>query len=135
MHSNKTCRKNRIRENLPFSLALKAELNLVGRESLKFNALSKKLQPQCLYTGSIKENQETYLHSGKSSDMIQGVQEDSWLTATGTGIKMQKEGEIDEKKTERSKTDEAILKLVRKSSWKRIEPTGLMKYYGAESKL
>ncbi|PPD89404.1 hypothetical protein GOBAR_DD13655 [Gossypium barbadense] len=85
--------------------------------------------------GSIKENQETYLHSGKSSDMIQGVQEDSWLTATGTGIKMQKEGEIDEKKTERSKTDEAILKLVRKSSWKRIEPTGLMKYYGAESKL
>ncbi|MBA0881595.1 hypothetical protein Goshw_004571 [Gossypium schwendimanii] len=50
----------------------------------------KKLQPQCLYTRSIKENQETYLHSEKSSDMIQGVQEDSWLTAIGTGIKMQK---------------------------------------------
>ncbi|MFQ6634501.1 hypothetical protein Gotur_012036 [Gossypium turneri] len=32
--------------------------------------------------GSIKENQETYLHSEKNSDMIQGVQEDSWLTAT-----------------------------------------------------
>ncbi|MFQ6645394.1 hypothetical protein Gotur_018939 [Gossypium turneri] len=48
--------------------------------------------------GSIKENQETYLHSEKISDMIQGVQEDSWLTATGTGIKMQKEGEIDEKR-------------------------------------
>ncbi|MFQ6637574.1 hypothetical protein Gotur_014084, partial [Gossypium turneri] len=59
--------------------------------------------------GSIKKNQETYLHSEKSSDMIQGVQEDSWLTATRTGIKMQKEGEIDEKKTERSKTDEDIL--------------------------
>ncbi|PPD95913.1 hypothetical protein GOBAR_DD07058 [Gossypium barbadense] len=85
--------------------------------------------------GSIKENQETYLHSEKSSDMIQGVQEDSWLTATGTGIKMQKEGEIDEKKTERSKTNEDILKPVRKSSWKRIELAGVMKYYGAESKL
>ncbi|MBA0862400.1 hypothetical protein Goshw_007960, partial [Gossypium schwendimanii] len=100
----KPAEKNKIREDLPFSLALKAELNLVGRESLKFNALSKKLQPQCSYTRSIKENQETYLHSEKSSDMIQGVQEDSWLTATGTGIKMQKEGEIDEKKIERSKT-------------------------------
>ncbi|MBA0703164.1 hypothetical protein Goari_022513 [Gossypium aridum] len=44
--------------------------------------------------------------------MVQGVQEDSWLTATGTGIKMQKEGEIDEKKTERSKTDEDILKPI-----------------------
>ncbi|MBA0773021.1 hypothetical protein Gotri_008324, partial [Gossypium trilobum] len=73
----KPAEKNRIREDLPFSLALKAKLNLVGRESLKFNALSKKLQPQCSYTGSIKENQETYLHSEKNSDMIQGVQEDS----------------------------------------------------------
>ncbi|MBA0878137.1 hypothetical protein Goshw_017310 [Gossypium schwendimanii] len=130
----KPAEKNRIREVLPFSLALKVELNLVGGESLKFNALSKKLQPQCSYTGSIKENQETYLYSEKSSDMIQGVQEDSWLTATETGIKMQKEGEIDEKKTERSKTDEDILKPVRKSSWKKIE-LAVMKYYGAESKL
>nr|KJB28477.1 hypothetical protein B456_005G050800 [Gossypium raimondii] len=35
--------ENRIREDPPFSLALKAELNLVGRESLKLNALAKKL--------------------------------------------------------------------------------------------
>ncbi|MFQ6650220.1 hypothetical protein Gotur_022847 [Gossypium turneri] len=48
--------KDKIRENPPFSLALKAELNLVGRESLKFNALAKKLQPQCSYTGDVKEN-------------------------------------------------------------------------------
>ncbi|MBA0754055.1 hypothetical protein Gogos_020329, partial [Gossypium gossypioides] len=106
-----------------------------SQETLKFNALSKKLQPQCSYTRSIKENQETYSHSEKSSDMIQGVQKDSWLTATGTGIKMQQEGEIDEKKIERSKTDEYILKPVRKSNWKRIKPAGVMKYYGAESKL
>ncbi|MFQ6668323.1 hypothetical protein Gotur_034011 [Gossypium turneri] len=86
----KPAEKNRIREYLPFSLALKAEFNLVGRESLKFNVLSKKLQPQCSYTGSIKEDQETYLHSEKNSDMIQG---------------------------------------------KRIELAGVMKYYGAESKL
>ncbi|MFQ6668324.1 hypothetical protein Gotur_034011 [Gossypium turneri] len=31
--------------------------------------------------------------------------------------------------------DEDILKPVRKSSWKRIELAGVMKYYGAESKL
>ncbi|MBA0635861.1 hypothetical protein Godav_029537, partial [Gossypium davidsonii] len=70
--------KNRIKEDPPFSLASKAELNLVGMESLKFNALSKKLQTQCSYIGDIKENQKAHLYSEKRSDTMQGVQEDSW---------------------------------------------------------
>ncbi|MBA0703024.1 hypothetical protein Goari_005458 [Gossypium aridum] len=80
--------KTRIREDPPFSLALKAELNLVGRESLKFNALSKKLQTQCSYIGDIKENQKAHLYSEKRSDTMQGEQEDSWLTTIGARIEI-----------------------------------------------
>lgn len=39
----------KIRENPLYFLELKVELNLIRMESLKFNALSKKMQPQCLY--------------------------------------------------------------------------------------
>ncbi|MBA0635862.1 hypothetical protein Godav_029537 [Gossypium davidsonii] len=69
-------------------------------ESLKFNALSKKLQTQCSYIGDIKENQKAHLYSEKRSDTMQGVQEDSWLTTIGAGIEIQKEGGINEEKKE-----------------------------------
>ncbi|MBA0786935.1 hypothetical protein Gotri_025666 [Gossypium trilobum] len=116
MHSSTTCKKDRIRENPPFSLALKAELNLVERESLKFNALAKKLQLQCSYTGGVKENQEMYLQSGKSSGMIQEVQEDSWVKITEKETRTQNVGEVDDNKSEKGKTDEDSIKPARKSS-------------------
>ncbi|KAH1091483.1 hypothetical protein J1N35_018740 [Gossypium stocksii] len=50
--------KDKVREDPPFFLALKTELNVFGRESV--NALSKKSQSQWLYLGSentIKEGQ------------------------------------------------------------------------------
>ncbi|KAK5774958.1 hypothetical protein PVK06_042822 [Gossypium arboreum] len=67
--------------------------------------------------------------------MTQEVQDDSRLIAAEKMIKIQKEGEIVEKEIERNNTDEDILKPIRKSSWKRIESTKEMKYYGAERKL
>ncbi|PPD79667.1 hypothetical protein GOBAR_DD23405 [Gossypium barbadense] len=76
----------------------------------------KKQQPQSSYTRGIKENQEAYLYSGKSSGLIQEVQEDSWATITGTETRMQQEGEHDRNKSERSKIDEELIKPVRKSS-------------------
>ncbi|MBA0700539.1 hypothetical protein Goari_027022 [Gossypium aridum] len=127
--------KDKIREDPPFSLTLKAELNLVGRESLKFNALAKKLQQQCSYTGGVKENQEMYLHNGKSSGMIQEVQEDSWVTITENETGKQKEGEIKRNNSARGKTEEDLIKPVGKISWKIVESVGVMKYHEAESKL
>ncbi|MBA0876616.1 hypothetical protein Goshw_016057 [Gossypium schwendimanii] len=127
--------KDKIREDPPFSLALKVELNLVRRESLKFNALAKKLQPQCSYTGGVKESQEMYLHNGKSSGMIQEVQEDSWVTITEKETGTQKEGEINGNNSARGKTEEDLIKPVRKISWKTGESVGVMKYHEAESKL
>lgn len=47
--------KNKIKDDPPFSLELKAEVNFIGKESLKFSALSKKMQTQCSYTGDIEK--------------------------------------------------------------------------------
>ncbi|MBA0870899.1 hypothetical protein Goshw_018463 [Gossypium schwendimanii] len=63
--------KNRIREDPPFSLALKAELNL-----------------------------EVYLYSEQSSGMMRGVQDDDGLTTTEVDLEIQKEEEINEGKIE-----------------------------------
>ncbi|MBA0880339.1 hypothetical protein Goshw_004512 [Gossypium schwendimanii] len=106
--------KDKIRENPPFSLALKAELNLVGGD---------------------KENQEMYLQSGISSGMIQEVQEDSWVKITAQETKTQNMCEVDGNKSERGRTVEDSVKPARKSSWKRAEPAEVMNYHGTESKL
>ncbi|KAH1082156.1 hypothetical protein J1N35_021917 [Gossypium stocksii] len=50
--------KDKVREGPPFSLALKAKSNLFGRESVKLNALSNKLQSQWVYVGSVEMNKE-----------------------------------------------------------------------------
>ncbi|KAK5802449.1 hypothetical protein PVK06_030040 [Gossypium arboreum] len=52
----KPTEKDKIRDDPPFSVTLKAELNLQGMESLKLNALSKKTQSQCSYTGLLEES-------------------------------------------------------------------------------
>ncbi|MBA0877085.1 hypothetical protein Goshw_022817 [Gossypium schwendimanii] len=62
-------------------------------------------------------------------------EEDLETVMEEAGIEIQKEGEINEEKIENSKADEDILKPVRKASWRRIEPMGVMRHYEAESKL
>ncbi|MBA0618068.1 hypothetical protein Godav_027462, partial [Gossypium davidsonii] len=44
--------KEKIKEDLPYSLVLKAKSNAIEKESIKFNDLSKKNRVQCSYTGS-----------------------------------------------------------------------------------
>ncbi|MBA0672813.1 hypothetical protein Goklo_007338 [Gossypium klotzschianum] len=44
-------RKNKISENPPYSVALKAESRLIGKESVKFNSLMKQTGVQSSYTG------------------------------------------------------------------------------------
>ncbi|MBA0814619.1 hypothetical protein Gohar_020435 [Gossypium harknessii] len=43
--------KIKIREDLPYTMALKAEFNLIRNESIKFNDFSKKVRAQCSYIG------------------------------------------------------------------------------------
>lgn len=68
---NQPLQKNKIRDNPRFSLALKAELNLIGKESLKFNALLKKMQPQCSYVGTLEKIPRLNSQEETASDMIQ----------------------------------------------------------------
>ncbi|MBA0666255.1 hypothetical protein Goklo_002691, partial [Gossypium klotzschianum] len=42
--------KIKIREDPPYMMALKAEFNLIRKESIKFNDFSKKVRDQCSYT-------------------------------------------------------------------------------------
>ncbi|MBA0730113.1 hypothetical protein Golax_023351 [Gossypium laxum] len=117
--------KIRIREDPPYSLALKAELNLLGKESLKFNALSKKLQVQCSYTGVVNSEQR--------SDMMEGVQEDAWLETLEAGLQIQQNEETNGKTTKNRNTN--ILKQGRAARWRRVEQIEVMRQYEAESKL
>ncbi|MBA0786569.1 hypothetical protein Gotri_026561 [Gossypium trilobum] len=103
----------RIREDPPFSLALKVELNLVGKEGLKLNAQSKKLQAQCSYTGDSIENQKVHLNSEQRSGTMKG--------------------EANERNTEIRNAN--ILKSGRKASWKRTEPMEVTRQNETESKL
>ncbi|MBA0788061.1 hypothetical protein Gotri_027751, partial [Gossypium trilobum] len=105
--------KIRIREDPPYSLALKAELNLIGKESLKFNALSKKLQVQCSYTGDSTKSPKAHLNSEQRSDMMNE--------------------ETNGKTTENRNAN--ILKHGREARWKRAEQIEVMRQYEAESKL
>ncbi|KAH1030678.1 hypothetical protein J1N35_042852 [Gossypium stocksii] len=50
--------KDKIRKDPPFSIALKAKSNMFGKESVKFNALSKNLNSKWLYVGSTEKNKE-----------------------------------------------------------------------------
>ncbi|MBA0633935.1 hypothetical protein Godav_029079 [Gossypium davidsonii] len=126
-------KKNRIREDPPFSLALKAELNFVGKESLKLNALAKKLQTQCSYVGNITENQEEYLYSEQSSGMMRGVQDGAWLTTTEADLEIQQEEGINEGNSENNNAN--ILNSVRKASWKRMKSMGVMRNHEIDRKL
>ncbi|MBA0754917.1 hypothetical protein Gogos_021245 [Gossypium gossypioides] len=43
-------KKSKISDDPPYTLALKAESKLIGKESMKFNILLKKVRAQCSYT-------------------------------------------------------------------------------------
>ncbi|PPD99600.1 hypothetical protein GOBAR_DD03365 [Gossypium barbadense] len=131
----KLTEKDKIREDPPFSLALKAELNLIGKECLKFNAIGKKLQSQSLYTGGVTANQETCLFDGKNSGHITVLQKEVWATITETEGREPMEGEQDRNNSEENKTDEELLQPIKKSSWRRVKPSEPMECHGAESKL
>ncbi|TYG50040.1 hypothetical protein ES288_D10G144100v1 [Gossypium darwinii] len=125
--------ENRIREDPPFSLALKAELNLVGRESLKLNALAKKLQTQCSYVDNSTENQEEYSYNEQSSGMIRGMYDDAWLTTKAVDLEIQNEEGSNDGNNEDKNAN--ISNSARKPSWKRMKSMGVMKNHEIKRKL
>ncbi|MBA0780624.1 hypothetical protein Gotri_004703, partial [Gossypium trilobum] len=49
-----TDEKDKLKDELPYSLALKVESNLLGNESLKFGFSTKKSMKQCSYTRGVE---------------------------------------------------------------------------------
>ncbi|MBA0768701.1 hypothetical protein Gotri_017484 [Gossypium trilobum] len=89
--------KNKIRDDPPYFLALKAELNLIGKESLKFSALSKKMMPQCLYIGDTEKLIEMNTQQEDESTMVQRLEDNLQSIGIEKATKMQEEGSVMEK--------------------------------------
>ncbi|KAH1097583.1 hypothetical protein J1N35_014504 [Gossypium stocksii] len=90
-HSLQDCKaiqpaeKDKVRKDPPFSLALKTESNLIGRESVKLNALSKKLQSQWSYVGTVEESMEVQSQRKGIMATIPELQAESRMVAVEEG--------------------------------------------------
>ncbi|PPR94652.1 hypothetical protein GOBAR_AA26007 [Gossypium barbadense] len=101
--------KDKIRETPPFSLALKAELNLQGRESF------------------MEESQGMKSRGDGNNMRLQ-------LLAVEKTKKPQVEGVIvDEEDYRQGEIQDEILKSGKKTSWKRFISTRMMDHYSDES--
>ncbi|MBA0876499.1 hypothetical protein Goshw_005146 [Gossypium schwendimanii] len=129
----KPAEKDKIREDPSFSLALKAELNLTGKECLKFNAIGKKLQSHSLYTGGVTTNQETCLFDGINGGQTTLLQKEVRATVTEIEKRESMEGEKDRNNSEEIKTDGKLLQPIKKSSWRRLKPSEPMECHDAEN--
>ncbi|KAK5771014.1 hypothetical protein PVK06_047183 [Gossypium arboreum] len=85
--------------------------------------------------GNIEENQKTQPQDVGNKDLRHEIKDDSQLKLVGKMIEMQQKGEIIAKETGWNNQDEDMLKQIRKSSWRRIEPTKVIQNYSEESKL
>ncbi|KAA3459314.1 hypothetical protein EPI10_013820 [Gossypium australe] len=111
--------RDKIRYDSPFSLALKVESSLFGKESLKLNAFSKKKKSQCSYTGILEEIREL----GVQREDIRDRRQESDLESVGLGrqLTFQEEGSsAAEEDHERIDEQEGSMKSDRKVSWRRI---------------
>ncbi|MFQ6661253.1 hypothetical protein Gotur_029467, partial [Gossypium turneri] len=119
-------RKNKISENPPYSLALKAESKLFGKERIKFNMLIKKVGAQCSYTGGEKGAQIRKAKVVGDSDKMGRPQEYGELLGGGemTG---KEEGLMGLKEAEESKVGprkKDQIKYQDKPNWKGTQPVG-----------
>lgn len=128
--------KEKVRDNPPFSLALKAELALLGKECLKLNALSKKFLPQRSYIEKTEENQGTHPQEEDSTDVSPGKQDIAQLTEVEIVEERPERCVIlDGKSSGNNDIMDGMLKPSKKSSWKRAKSTKERSASVGESKL
>ncbi|MBA0676962.1 hypothetical protein Goari_018396, partial [Gossypium aridum] len=135
-HSLKDClelnpiEKEKFREDPPYTLALIAKSNLIGKESMKFNVFSKKARAQCSYTGctellptSIKTSMEGNNKSWRPQRMLQ-------QTGVDEAIEKQEEASIIKKYEQ---LDES--KMMLQNLWDRRLPVGKLNRCNEKHKL
>ncbi|KAA3489018.1 reverse transcriptase [Gossypium australe] len=122
--------KNKIREDLSYFIVLKAESKVVGRETMKFNAFTKKMGSQCTYTGKLKE--QYGLEKDAESIVTQGkLLGGKILTSWEEGLKKQEDNSNLMKigmPNENNNKGEGCLKDSKRSSWKRLVSTNQTDY-------
>ncbi|MFQ6667849.1 hypothetical protein Gotur_033734 [Gossypium turneri] len=103
--------KIKIKEDPPYTLALKAESNVIGKESIKFNNFSKKTRAQSSYTGSSEmEAMNGIIQGGLQSSGEEKLMEEQKEVSTDM-----KDEQMDEIKNRQV----INLNLAKKTSWRR----------------
>ncbi|KAK8266008.1 hypothetical protein V6Z12_D12G216200 [Gossypium hirsutum] len=117
-------RKSKTSIDPPYTLALKAESKLVGREGMKFNAMMKKLEVQSSYTGDKLGLVEGSREVEGEYNETWGAQENSELTV-GEG-KLKEQGlyrsMVDEMEDGSTVSECISVNNKKKKSWKRKKP-------------
>ncbi|KAA3489775.1 Zinc finger, CCHC-type [Gossypium australe] len=117
--------KEKVREDPPYTIALKAESKVVGKESLKFKSFAKKLSLQRTYTGNSTEQ------NGKEEDdasivakgvLLGGKILASWEEGLKEQVDSREEVELGTTEGNNNKGESSPTEL-KKSTWKRIMPT------------
>ncbi|MBA0873834.1 hypothetical protein Goshw_007921 [Gossypium schwendimanii] len=103
--------KIKIKKDPPYTLALKAESNVIGKESIKFNNFSKKTRAQCSYTRSSEmEAMNGIIQWGLQSSGEEKLMEEQKKVSTDM-----KDEQMDEIKNRQV----INLNLAKKTSWRR----------------
>ncbi|KAH1121338.1 hypothetical protein J1N35_004498 [Gossypium stocksii] len=123
-------KEDKIREDPSFSIALKAESNMFGNESVKLNALSKKLNSKWLYVGSTEKNKKLQAQKEGILATTPGCHDVSRRVASEKVL-----SDIQEDKLDAHLEKEDFRQPARKSSWKRIDSMKIINYFEEESKL
>ncbi|PPD87983.1 hypothetical protein GOBAR_DD15090 [Gossypium barbadense] len=76
-------KKSKVSENPPYSVALKAESRLIGKESMKFNSLMKQTGVQSSYIGWEKKTPNSIKHAEDRYTEVGGSQENLCLKEGG----------------------------------------------------
>ncbi|MBA0628968.1 hypothetical protein Godav_023596 [Gossypium davidsonii] len=117
--------KNKIREDPPYTLALKAESKLVGKESIKINDFSKKVRAQCSYTGDSENGMIEDKIIGQANNLMGVMHERPQVSDEEKMLKNQVDVAtvmVDEQMTDNRSSPVINLNLANKASWKRIAP-------------
>ncbi|MBA0571076.1 hypothetical protein Golob_004668 [Gossypium lobatum] len=134
-HSLKECQvlnlveKEKFKEDPNYTLALKVESNLIGKENMKFNDLSKKVRVQCSYTGGTQLFPTSFITSMEENNKARRTQRISQQTGVEEAIKKQEEASKtnkDEQLDESKYKQVNFLNITKKPSWRRIAPIIMM---------
>ncbi|MBA0819793.1 hypothetical protein Gohar_021365 [Gossypium harknessii] len=130
--------KSKVKDDPPFTMALKAESNLVGKEVIQFNDLSKKDRAQVSYTGDSENGRFVDIINGEANNCKEVLYRSPQVGDDEKMLKNQVDVDttiIDEKMVDNRRSPIINSNSVKKMSWKRITPSQRGTQRGDESNI